>query len=109
VLGPLGNGFPAPRPGWLVGGGTGIASLSAGARRGAGRAVRLGGRSGADILGLEDFEAGRRPRARERRRPLGRAAVTDLVTRTRARRFRVRSRRHDAPRARARAAGASVS
>jgi len=58
VLGPLGNGFPAPRPGdWLVGGGTGIASLYELARDAPpGVRVRLGGRSRADILGLADFE-----------------------------------------------------
>ncbi|HXX46877.1 MAG TPA: dihydroorotate dehydrogenase electron transfer subunit [Myxococcota bacterium] len=59
VLGPLGNGFPAPSPGdWLVGGGTGIASLYELARDAPrGVRVRLGGRSRADILGLADFEA----------------------------------------------------
>jgi len=58
VLGPLGNGFPTPAPGdWLVGGGTGIASLYELARDAArGVRVRLGGRSRADILGLDDFE-----------------------------------------------------
>jgi dihydroorotate dehydrogenase electron transfer subunit len=58
VLGPLGNGFPSPAPGdWLVGGGTGIASLYELARDAqSGVRVRLGGRSRADILGLEDFE-----------------------------------------------------
>jgi dihydroorotate dehydrogenase electron transfer subunit len=58
VLGPLGNGFPSPRPSdWLVGGGTGIASLYELARDAhRGVRVRLGGRSRADILGLEDFE-----------------------------------------------------
>src|SRR5262249_35593430 len=53
LLGPLGNGFPAPRPGdWLVGGGTGIASLyelACDAPRGV--RVRLGGRTRAEILG----------------------------------------------------------
>jgi len=59
LLGPLGNGFPAPRPGdWLVGGGTGIASLYELARDAPrGVRVRLGGRSRGDILGLTDFEA----------------------------------------------------
>jgi dihydroorotate dehydrogenase electron transfer subunit len=58
VLGPLGNGFARPSPGdWLVGGGTGIASLYELARdSGPGIRVRLGGRSRADILGLDDFE-----------------------------------------------------
>ncbi len=58
VLGPLGNGFAKPNPGdWLVGGGTGIASLYELARdSGPGVRVRLGGRSRADILGLPDFE-----------------------------------------------------
>jgi dihydroorotate dehydrogenase electron transfer subunit len=58
VLGPLGNGFAKPSPGdWLVGGGTGIASLYELARDSAkGVRVRLGGRTRADILGLEDFE-----------------------------------------------------
>lgn len=58
VLGPLGNGFEKPRPGdWLVGGGTGIASLYELARdSGKGVRVRLGGRTRADILGLDDFE-----------------------------------------------------
>jgi dihydroorotate dehydrogenase electron transfer subunit len=58
LLGPLGNGFGAPAPGdWLVGGGTGIASLYELARDSAkGVRVRLGGRSRADILGLDDFE-----------------------------------------------------
>jgi len=58
LLGPLGNGFPAPRAGdWLVGGGTGIASLYELARDAPrGVRVRLGGRSRADILGLDDFE-----------------------------------------------------
>jgi dihydroorotate dehydrogenase electron transfer subunit len=57
LLGPLGNGFPAVgQGGWLVGGGTGIASLyelAAAAPRGT--RVCLGGRSRSDILGLEDF------------------------------------------------------
>jgi dihydroorotate dehydrogenase electron transfer subunit len=59
VLGPLGNGFPAPSPGdWLVGGGTGIASLYELARDAPrGVHVRLGGRTRADILGLDDFAA----------------------------------------------------
>jgi dihydroorotate dehydrogenase electron transfer subunit len=59
LLGPLGNGFPAPRPGdWLVGGGTGIASLYELARDAPrGVRIRLGGRTRADILGLPDFEA----------------------------------------------------
>ncbi len=59
VVGPLGNGFPpAPAGAILVGGGTGSASLyelSAGAP--ASVRVLLGGRTGADILGLADFEA----------------------------------------------------
>jgi dihydroorotate dehydrogenase electron transfer subunit len=58
VLGPLGNGFPMPSPGdWLVGGGTGIASLYELARDAPqGVRVRLGGRTRSEILGLEDFE-----------------------------------------------------
>jgi dihydroorotate dehydrogenase electron transfer subunit len=58
VLGPLGNGFAAPDgPATLVGGGSGIASLyELAAARPAGLRVLLGGRSRADILGLEDFE-----------------------------------------------------
>jgi dihydroorotate dehydrogenase electron transfer subunit len=58
LLGPLGNGFAPPRAGdWLVGGGTGIASLYELARD-APRGVRvcLGGRTRGDVLGLEDFE-----------------------------------------------------
>jgi len=59
VLGPLGNGFAPPRAGdWLVGGGTGIASLYELARDAPrGVRIRLGGRTRADILGLADFEA----------------------------------------------------
>ncbi len=59
VLGPLGNGFALPEgPATLVGGGSGIASLFELARDAAVRPrVLLGGRSRADILGLEDFEA----------------------------------------------------
>jgi dihydroorotate dehydrogenase electron transfer subunit len=59
VLGPLGNGFAPPSPGdWLVGGGTGIASLYELARDAPrGVRVRLGGRTRADILGLDDFAA----------------------------------------------------
>jgi dihydroorotate dehydrogenase electron transfer subunit len=59
VVGPLGNGFEAPRGACvLVGGGTGIASLYELARD-ADRStqVLLGGRSRADLLGLADFEA----------------------------------------------------
>ncbi len=59
LLGPLGNGFELPSgPATLVGGGSGIASLYELARvaRPAPR-VLLGGRTGADILGLADFEA----------------------------------------------------
>lgn len=59
VLGPLGNGFTLPDgPSTLVGGGSGIASLFELARDARVRPrVLLGGRSRADILGLEDFEA----------------------------------------------------
>lgn len=59
VLGPLGNGFALPDgPSTLVGGGSGIASLFELARDASVRPrVLLGGRSRADILGLEDFEA----------------------------------------------------
>jgi dihydroorotate dehydrogenase electron transfer subunit len=59
VLGPLGNGFP-PLEGRaiLVGGGTGIASLYELARDARTRPkVLLGGRTRADILGLDDFAA----------------------------------------------------
>ncbi len=58
VLGPLGNGFAVPDgPATLVGGGSGIASLYELAQaRSPGLRVLLGGRSRADILGLEDFE-----------------------------------------------------
>ncbi len=58
VLGPLGNGFAPPDgPATLVGGGSGIASLYELAEaRSPGLRVLLGGRSRADILGLEDFE-----------------------------------------------------
>lgn len=58
VLGPLGNGFAPPDgPATLVGGGTGIASLFELARTALpGTRVLLGGRTRADILGLEDFE-----------------------------------------------------
>jgi dihydroorotate dehydrogenase electron transfer subunit len=67
VLGPLGNGFP-PLSGraTLVGGGTGIASLYELARDASTRLrgsedrrprVLLGGRTRADILGLDDFAA----------------------------------------------------
>ena len=59
VVGPLGNGFALPAgPAVLVGGGTGIASLLeiAGAAPGP-VTVALGGRSRAEVLGLEDFEA----------------------------------------------------
>ena len=58
LLGPLGNGFATPSAGdWLVGGGTGIASLYELARD-APRGVRvcLGGRTRGDVLGLADFE-----------------------------------------------------
>jgi len=58
VLGPLGNGFAKPDgPATLVGGGSGIASLfelARGAKPGS--RILLGGRTRADILGLEDFE-----------------------------------------------------
>lgn len=70
VVGPLGRGFeeveaessaPASGPVFLVGGGTGIASLYEWARRLARRdrkpIVLLGGRSRADLLGWSDFEA----------------------------------------------------
>jgi dihydroorotate dehydrogenase electron transfer subunit len=59
VLGPLGNGFPPlSGPAILVGGGTGIASLYELARDATTRPrVLLGGRSRADILGLDDFAA----------------------------------------------------
>ena len=58
VLGPLGNGFALPDgPATLVGGGSGIASLFELARDSRPRPrVLLGGRTRADILGLEDFE-----------------------------------------------------
>ena len=59
VVGPLGNGFPAPdgRP-ILVGGGTGNASLyELAAALGPELRVLLGGRTREDILGLADFEA----------------------------------------------------
>jgi len=58
VLGPLGNGFAPPEgPATLVGGGSGIASLyELAAARPTGLRVLLGGRTRADILGLEDFE-----------------------------------------------------
>ncbi|MCP4007304.1 MAG: dihydroorotate dehydrogenase electron transfer subunit [bacterium] len=58
VTGPLGNGFPAPRgSSILVGGGSGIASLFELARDTTpAPTVLLGGRSQADILGLDDFE-----------------------------------------------------
>jgi len=59
VLGPLGNGFPPlDGPATLVGGGTGIASLYELARDARMRPrVLLGGRSRADILGLDEFSA----------------------------------------------------
>lgn len=63
VVGPLGEGFPAPAPGTLallVGGGTGVASLYELAAREAGRshmAVLLGARSLPDLMGHEDFAA----------------------------------------------------
>jgi len=59
VLGPLGNGFAPPEgPATLVGGGSGIASLFELARDARERPrVLLGGRTRAEILGLEDFEA----------------------------------------------------
>ena len=63
MVGPLGEGFPAPAPGsvaLLVGGGTGIASLYELAAREAGRArlvVLLGARSASDLMGHEDFAA----------------------------------------------------
>jgi dihydroorotate dehydrogenase electron transfer subunit len=58
VLGPLGNGFAVPDgPATLVGGGSGIASLyELAAARPHDLRVLLGGRTRADILGLEDFE-----------------------------------------------------
>jgi dihydroorotate dehydrogenase electron transfer subunit len=57
ILGPLGNGFPEPAgPLWLVGGGTGIASLYELAAATPGARVLLGGRSEGDILGLAEFE-----------------------------------------------------
>lgn len=58
VLGPLGNGFALPDgPATLVGGGSGIASLFELARDARPRPrVLLGGRTRAEILGLEDFE-----------------------------------------------------
>ena len=56
IVGPLGNGFPdRSGPSVLVGGGTGIASLYELARDTPGCRVLLGGRTGADILALEDF------------------------------------------------------
>ena len=59
VVGPLGNGFePVRGPALLIGGGTGIASLYQLAREASvpPRLV-LGGRTRADILGLDDFTA----------------------------------------------------
>jgi len=62
IVGPLGRGFPPPEAGaeaWLVGGGTGVASLFELARRAAGRArvrVLLGARSADDLMGRGDFE-----------------------------------------------------
>ncbi len=58
VLGPLGNGFPDPSGSTiLVGGGTGIASLYEYAKAHPDDVrVILGGRSHADILGLDDFQ-----------------------------------------------------
>jgi dihydroorotate dehydrogenase electron transfer subunit len=60
VLGPLGNGFELPDgPATLVGGGSGIASLFELASLASPKPrVLLGGRTRADILGLEDFENG---------------------------------------------------
>jgi len=84
LLGPLGNGFPAPRPGdWLVGGGTGIASLYELARDAPkGVRVRLGGRTRADILGLDDFAAlgGDLAVATDDGSQGARGVVTELVT-----------------------------
>ena len=64
VVGPLGRGFPLESdsgPALLVGGGTGIASLYELSRAllASGRSVTvmLGARSGADLIGREDFEA----------------------------------------------------
>jgi dihydroorotate dehydrogenase electron transfer subunit len=59
IVGPLGNGFPAPPAGSvLVGGGTGIASLYELAQSVPGGArVLLGGRTRGEVLGLEDFRA----------------------------------------------------
>lgn len=60
IVGPLGNGFPAP-PGdgdlVLVGGGTGIASLYELAESSPGARVLLGGRSKSDILARQEFSA----------------------------------------------------
>ena len=59
VVGPLGNGFAPPEGTCvLVGGGTGIASLYELAAAASGPLqVALGGRSRAEVLGLDDFEA----------------------------------------------------
>ncbi len=58
LMGPLGNGFAAPKGrAILVGGGTGIASLYELATRCTNEVrVLLGGRSRDEVLGLEDFE-----------------------------------------------------
>ena len=58
VLGPLGNGFaPVAGPATLVGGGSGIASLfELASQLEPAPRILLGGRSRAEILGLEDFE-----------------------------------------------------
>lgn len=57
VTGPLGNGFdPVRAPAWLVGGGTGIASLfELASGCGPEARVLLGGRTERDVLGLDDF------------------------------------------------------
>lgn len=59
VVGPLGNGFEPPvGQAILVGGGTGVASLFELARAAPpGTVVVLGGRTEAEILGLNDFRA----------------------------------------------------
>jgi dihydroorotate dehydrogenase electron transfer subunit len=63
MVGPLGTPFPLPAAGqasWLVGGGTGIASLyelAAQARERGPVHVLLGARSAGDLMGADDFAA----------------------------------------------------
>lgn len=64
LVGPLGRPFPEPGAGaraLLVGGGTGIASLyelaARAARSGSDVRVLLGARTGAELMGLRDFQA----------------------------------------------------